>query len=85
MSITNVNNYIKFKVLEYEYFKLINNNLQEQYQEDFTDFMEAIFKAYNPTTIYNLQTLLRHQGIEVKRDKHVTIIQFLYNIIYKKD
>jgi hypothetical protein len=27
MSITNVNNYIKFKVLEYEYFKLINNDL----------------------------------------------------------
>ena len=54
MSITNINNYIKFKVLEYKYFKLINNDLQEQYQEDFADFTEAIFKAYNPTTIYNL-------------------------------
>ena len=27
MSITDINNYIKFKVLEYGYFKLINNNL----------------------------------------------------------
>ena len=29
MSTTNVNNYIKFKVLEYEYFKLMNNDLWE--------------------------------------------------------
>ena len=54
MSITDVNNYIKFKVLKYKYFKLINNDLQEQYQEDFADFTEAIFKACNSTTIYNL-------------------------------
>ena len=27
MSITDVNNYIKFKVLEYKYFKLINDDL----------------------------------------------------------
>ena len=54
MSITNINNYIKFKVLEYEYFKLQNDDLKKQYQEDFMDFMETIFKACNPTTIYNL-------------------------------
>ena len=53
-SITNINNYIKFKVLKYKYFKLINDNLWEQYQEDFVDFTEAIFKACNPTTIRNL-------------------------------
>ena len=69
MSIVNVNNYIKFKTLKYEYFKLININLQEQYQEDFADFMEAIFKVYNPTTIYNLWTLLYNQGVWVKRNK----------------
>ena len=27
ISITDVNNYIKFKVLEYKYFKLINDDL----------------------------------------------------------
>ena len=54
MSIANVNNYIKFKTLKYRYFKLINIDLQEQYQEDFADFTEVIFKAYNPTTIRNL-------------------------------
>jgi len=30
-SIPDVNNYIKFKVLEYEYFKLMNVDLWEQY------------------------------------------------------
>ena len=54
MSIADINNYIKFKPLEYKYFKLINVDLWEQYQENFTDFIEAIFKAYNSTTIRNL-------------------------------
>ena len=54
MSITDVNNYIKFKVLKYEYFKLMNDDLWEQYQEDFIDFTEANFKACNSTTIRNL-------------------------------
>ena len=53
-SIPDVNNYIKFKVLEYEYFELMNDDLWEQYKEDFADFTEAILKAYNPNTIYNL-------------------------------
>ena len=54
MSTNNVNNYISFKIFKYRYFKLINNNLWEQYQEDFADFIEAIFKACNPTTIHKL-------------------------------
>ena len=60
MSINNVNNYISFKILKYKYFKLINNDLQEQYQEDFIDFIKAIFKACNPITIRKLQTLLHN-------------------------
>ena len=60
MSITDVNNYIKFKILKYGYYKLLNNDLWGRYGEDFMDFTETIFKACNPTTIYNLQTLLRY-------------------------
>jgi len=69
MSITNVNNYIKFKVLKYEYFKLINDDLWEQYKEDFAGFMEAIFKACSIIPVCNLQNLLRHQGVWVEKDK----------------
>ena len=59
-STNDVNNYIKFKVLKYEYYKLMNYDLWEQYQEDFVGFMEATFKACNPAIICNLRTLLRH-------------------------
>ena len=60
MSIDSVNDYIQFKTLKYGYYKLLNNDLWEQYKEDFVDFTEAILKAYNPNTIRNLRTLLRH-------------------------
>ena len=54
MSINGVNNYINFKFFKYGHYKLMNNDLWEQYQEDFADFTEAIFKACNPTTIRKL-------------------------------
>ena len=54
MSIDGVNNYINFKILKYGYYKLLNDNLQEQYKEDFIDFTEATFKAYNVIATYNL-------------------------------
>jgi hypothetical protein len=54
MSIPDVDNYIKYKIIKYGYFKLINNDLWEQYKEDFTDFTEDILKVCNPTTIRNL-------------------------------
>jgi hypothetical protein len=32
----------------------MNNDLWEQYKEDFTDFIKAILKTCNPMAIYNL-------------------------------
>jgi hypothetical protein len=54
MSISDVNDYIKYKILEYGHYKLLNDDLWEQYKEDFVDFMEAIFKACNFNAICNL-------------------------------
>ena len=54
MSIDDVNDYVKFKILEYRHYKLLNDDLWEQYQEDFTDFTEATFKACDFAVIYNL-------------------------------
>ena len=62
-SIPNVNDYIKFKILEYRYYKLMNDDLWEQYKEDFADFTEATFKACSIIPVRNLQNLLRHQGV----------------------
>ena len=53
-SINDINNYIKFKILEYRHYNFTNDNIWEQYKEDFTNFIEAIFKACNLAVIYNL-------------------------------
>jgi hypothetical protein len=58
MSMDNINDYIKFKILEYKHFKFINDDLWEQYKKDFADFIKVIFKTYNLINIYNLRTLL---------------------------
>ena len=84
-SISDVNDYIKFKVLEYGYYKLTNDDLWEQYKEDFADFTEATFKACNLAAICNLRTLLRHQGVWVEKDKRVTITQSLYDTLCEED
>jgi hypothetical protein len=63
MSITDVISYIKFKTLKYKYFKLMNNDLWEQYKEDFSDFMEPVFRNYIIIAVRNLRALLRNQGV----------------------
>ena len=59
-SISDVNDYIKFKVIKYGYYNFINDDMWEQYQEDFVDFTEATFKACDHIALYNLRTLLRN-------------------------
>ena len=54
MSINDVNDYIKFKVIEYGHYNFLNNDMWEQYQEDFVDFTKATFKACDHIALYNL-------------------------------
>ena len=61
----------------------MNNDLWEQYQEDFADFTEAIFKTYDRIATYNLRTLLRYQGVWV--NKQATIAQSLYDTLCEED
>jgi hypothetical protein len=63
MSMDEVNNYIYFKILEYRYFELLNDDLWEQYKETFADFMETIFKACSIIPVHNLWNLLCYQGV----------------------
>ena len=58
MSINDVNDYVEFKILKYRYYNFTNDDIWEQYKEDFVDFIEAIFKTCKLIIIYNLQTLL---------------------------
>ena len=54
MSTNDVNDYIKFKVIKYGYYNFKNDDMWEQYQEDFADFTEAIFKTCDRIATYNL-------------------------------
>jgi hypothetical protein len=56
-----VSDYVKFKTLQYKYYKLYNNDLWKQYKKDFTGFTKVIFKTYKG--ICDLRTLLRDQGV----------------------
>jgi hypothetical protein len=85
MFIIDVISYIKFKTLEYKYFKLINDDLWEQYKEDFSDFTEPVFRNCTIITVRNLRALLRNQGVWVAKDKRVTIAQSLYNTLCEED
>ena len=78
-----VSDYIKFKTLEYKYYKLCNNDLWKQYKKDFIGFIKAIFKTYKG--ICDLWTLLCDQGVQIIRDRRITITQSLYNTLYKED
>jgi hypothetical protein len=61
--ITDTGNYIKFKTLKYKYFKLMNDDLWEQYREDFADFKKANFKACSIVIVCKLRALLCSQGV----------------------
>ena len=49
------------------------------------DFIEAIFKACKLTVTRNLQTFLCNQGVQVKKDKRVTVARSLYNTLYEEN
>ena len=51
---------MKFKILKYGHYKLLNDDIWEQYKKDFVDFIEDTLKAYSIIPIYNLQTFLRY-------------------------
>ena len=53
-STNDVNDYVEFKILKYRHYNFINDDMWEQYKEDFVDFTEATFKACKLTAIHNL-------------------------------
>ncbi len=83
--IASANKYIKFKLLEYEHYKIKDSELWEQFKEDFTGFDEEILKACHQIPICNLRTLLRDRGIWVLRLKGTTVAKSLSNTIKEED
>jgi hypothetical protein len=84
-SMEDINAYVKFKTFEYGYYKFTNDDLWEQYREDFVGFMEAIFKTCSIPDLCNLRALLCKQGVWVAKDKWTIIARSLYDTLYEKD
>ena len=47
ISIKDINDFMKFKILKYKTYNLKDNELWEVYKEDFQNFTLQIFKDYN--------------------------------------
>ena len=80
-----INEYLKFKLIEYEYLDFKDNDLQEQFQADFTGFTEEILKNCNQPNIRKLRTFLRNRGVQVLKVKQTTVARSLYNTLQERD
>ena len=58
-----INEYLKFKLTEYEYLDFKDDDLWEQFQADFTGFTEKILKNCNQPNIRKLRTFLRNRSV----------------------
>ena len=81
-----INDYIKFKMEEYEEIVFKNDDLWEQFKEDFATFIEDTFKSVNQTSIRRLRTHLRKYGVWVRKDRRGgTAAQALYQTLLEED
>jgi hypothetical protein len=77
--------YIDYKVLEYEYYDFIDNDLWDQFKEDFVGFTEDTLKPCGVQCLRRLRTSLRDRGIWVLSNKNITIAKSLSNTIEEEE
>jgi hypothetical protein len=71
---------------EYEEVDLKNDDLWEQFKEDFESFTEDTFKSANQTLIRKLRTHLRKNGVWVRKERRGgTASQALYQTLLEED
>jgi len=54
IDIIEINNFVQFKILEYEAYNFKDDELWEAYKEDFNNFTLQIFRDYNQHGIRKL-------------------------------
>ena len=83
--IETIDDFIKFKLEEYEEVGLMNDDLWETFKEDFDSFTETIFKSANQQFIRKLRTHLRKYGVWVKKERQGNATQALYQTLLEED
>jgi hypothetical protein len=84
-NITDIDDFVKFKTLEYEDANLKDDELWGLYQDDFKDFIVEIFKNCNQTHVRKLQTILRTNGVWVQKHKNTIVPKSMFNTIQEED
>ena len=83
--IETIDDFIKFKLEEYEEVGLMNDDLWETFKEDFDSFTETIFKSANQQFIRKLRTHLRKYGVWIKKERQTTVAQALAQTLLEED
>src|SRR6266516_285391 len=80
-----INDFVKFKTLEYEVYDFKDDELWEAYKEDFKSFTLPILKSCNPTNTRKLRMLLRANGVWVQKHRNMTVPESLLNTLQEEE
>ena len=80
-----ISEFIQYKIIEYGFYNIIDNDLQELYYNNFSTFILEVFKNCNRTTVRDLRHFLRVHGVWVKKDRRVTAAQSLFDTLQEED
>jgi hypothetical protein len=80
-----INEFIQYKHLEYEAYKMMDDDLWEVYRDDFSTFTTQTFKDCNQTTIRNFRQFLRVHGVWVKKHRYTTVAESLFNTLQEEE
>jgi len=83
--VATINEFIKFKMKEYEEAGFKDVYLWEEFIDDFESFTEDTFKSANQTLIRKLRIQLRKYGVWVKKERRGTAAKALYQTLIEED
>jgi hypothetical protein len=80
-----IDNFIKFKILEYEDYDFKDDDLWDAYKDDFESFTLETFKECSQNNIRKLRALLRTRGVWVKKHRNTTVPESLFNTLQEEE
>ena len=81
VDINEINDFVKFKPLEYDDYNFKDEDLWEAYRDDFKTFTLQTFRNCNQSHIRKLRALLRTNSVWVKKHRILTVPESLFNTL----
>jgi hypothetical protein len=73
--------YINFKILEYQYYDFKDEELWELFKEDFSVFSAAAFKECSQACVHKLCALLRVHSVWVRKGRGIAVSECLEAVL----